>query len=115
MSHQYHIQTAQACCIATLKGSYLENFIDKDFLKGVESELEKGIKRVVVALAQLEYINSSGINTLVRLIHLVKKHDGRIAFAEVPAKINELLEIIQLNSMLTINNKIEDSIAYLTN
>ena len=58
--------------------------------------LEEGKKRILLNLAQVSYIDSSGIGELVSSFTAVKKEGGHLKLLKLTQKIQDLLAITKL-------------------
>ena len=58
--------------------------------------LEEGKKRILLNLAQVSYIDSSGIGELVSSFTAVKKEGGTLKLLKLTQKIQDLLAITKL-------------------
>lgn len=58
--------------------------------------LKEGRKNLVLNLAELEYLDSSGIGELARIYVTVVKKDGQLKVVGLSAKVDEILKITQL-------------------
>lgn len=85
-----------------LKGKFIEHETAKALIEELEQDLRQQTKRFLIDLKGLEYINSVGINSIVKLVHLINLNEGSLVFSNVPDRITELLELIRLNSVLII-------------
>lgn len=59
-------------------------------------------KKVVVDLAKVNYIDSSGLATLVELLKKTKGHGGSLALAGMSEKVKSLFEITKLDKLFPI-------------
>lgn len=103
------------CSIYRLQGRLVEQKQADSLLLDIRSELNASGKSFIIDMAGIEYLNSTGIGDMIRLIRLVNKEKGKLVFVKVPQKISDLLEIIRLNCLLTICNNEEEAIQSLLN
>jgi anti-sigma B factor antagonist len=61
-----------------------------------------GVKKFVLNLARVEFIDSYGIGELIRSYSVVRQVGGEMKLAGVPKKILEVLEISRLNTFFEI-------------
>ncbi|MBC8012131.1 MAG: STAS domain-containing protein [Burkholderiales bacterium] len=59
-----------------------------------------GHLRVVLSLAALEQIDSSGLGTLIALHKTLEPPRGRLVLCDVPAKIQPILKLTRLDRIL---------------
>ncbi len=95
----------------------LGQLIDKGQAMGMLDEVKaaaaKGENKILLNLADLKYINSSGLNVLINILTISRQADGDVAICNVNKKINELLVITKLNSVFNVCKTEELAIALL--
>ena len=91
--------------------------IDKGQAMGMLDEAKasaaKGENKILLNIADLKYINSSGLNVLINILTISRQADGDVAICNVNKKINELLVITKLNSVFNVCKTEEQAIAVL--
>lgn len=86
--------------IVRIKGDLF--MAESESLRAATTEIiHSGYKNIVINLAGVNYIGSSGIGALIGLYNSLKKLGGRMIAASVPGKVVEVLELMNL-SMLEI-------------
>lgn len=113
MSDQFEMYTESTCSVFKLKGRFVEDDSHKEFFNEIKDACEAGNKKFIIDLTELTYINSSGINLLVKLVKYLNAEEGQIVFTGVPENINELLTIIGLNAVFAIEPSIEEGLQQL--
>jgi anti-anti-sigma factor len=70
---------------------------------------------VVLQLDDLQFLDSSGLGALVRLMHAARAKAGDLKLCGLPAKISKVLELTNLVSQFEIYDSLEEAItaAYL--
>ncbi len=58
--------------------------------------------RVIVDLAGVSYMDSSGIATLVEALQLTRKHGGRLMLAGLTERVREVFELARLESVFEL-------------
>lgn len=106
-------RTENECTVLELKGKMIENESYDDLAVFVDEQLAQGKRKFIIDLGGLRLINSSGINLLVALIKKINEHSAQVVFTRVPEKVSELLNIIRLNAVLSVQNSIADGIQFL--
>jgi anti-sigma B factor antagonist len=77
----------------------------------VRQLLETGRKYIVLNLADVSYIDSSGIGELVSSFTAVKKEGGELKLLHLTKKIHDLLLITKLFTVFDVHNDEEKAIA----
>ena len=102
MNFTYKSEEIEKAVLFYLKG----NLLDKDSALPLLDEVDKFIEReknkFIVDLAEMNTLNSSGINVLITLFTKARNSGGDAIIINVPNKINTLLVITKLNTIFTI-------------
>ena len=98
-----------------LKGKFIEHETANHLLAELQTDISANTNRFLIDLGGLSHMNSVGINSIVKLVHLINLHQGSLVFSNVPDKVRELLELIRLNSVMSICENEEDGIQSLLN
>ena len=64
--------------------------------------LEKGQKRIILNLGDVNYIDSSGIGELVSAFTTVKKQGGELKLLHLTRKVHDLLQITKLYTVFDV-------------
>jgi len=68
----------------------------------VHDALDKGSKNILLNLAQISYIDSSGIGELVSAFTSVKNAGGELKLLNLTQKVHDLLQITKLYTVFDI-------------
>ena len=66
------------------------------FREKVKSLLAAGRKKIVLNLANVSYIDSAGLGTLVAVFDSARKQDATVKLANLGSKFRELLQVTRL-------------------
>lgn len=90
-------------------GERLDIEVASDFRAMLLSLIDQGHRRLVVDLAEVSFIDSSGLGALVSALKTLKRSDvgGDVRLARVQAQVVSLLEIIRLNRVFTTYPSVE--------
>ena|SRR5215467_1986862 len=66
--------------------------------------LDKGHKKILINLADVNYIDSSGLGQLVGTFTSVKKNQGELKLLNLTNKIQDLLQITKLYTVFEISD-----------
>lgn len=110
MSFQIDTPEKNNCKIIRLSGRFVESDESEAIIAALEKDIQEGNKYYVVDLAKTTLVNSSGINMLVKMVKKVNEQKGNIVFAAVPERVQELLNVIRLNSVFTVYPTVEDGV-----
>jgi anti-sigma B factor antagonist len=95
--------------VVYLKGS-LSIATTEEFYSQVSSLLDDGEKNFVFHISSLDFIDSTGLGTLVRLTKRIKEKNGEIRLAEPQTHIKEMFELIRMDKVLPIDKTKEEAL-----
>jgi len=98
------------CSEIQLIGSALT---DQDFdeLNGQVNELMALDKpNVILNLKEIKILNSLGINTLIKIFTKCRNHGGDMYIVNISDKINQVLLLTKLNTVLNIAPSVPDAV-----
>jgi anti-sigma B factor antagonist len=76
----------------------------------VRDLLAKGSKKIVLNLAEVNYIDSSGIGELVSAFTTTRNHGGELKLLNLTKKVNDLLQITKLYTVFDVKNDEADAV-----
>lgn len=65
--------------------------------------------RLIIDLAQVGYMDSSGVGTMVEAKRLVERKGGRVVLANLQPRVRSVFEITQLDQFFTIAASVEEA------
>jgi len=93
----------------------LEGEIDMHHTPGVHKALvetySKQPKRMVINLAEVSYMDSSGIGTLVEVLRKVKSYRGKLVLCGLSERVQSVFEITKLDQFFTIVKTEEEALS----
>ena len=72
--------------------------------------IENDKKRVVIDLAGVEWMNSTGLGILISSYTTLRNHQGELKLANVTAKIQSLLTITKLVSVFDAHDSVDEAV-----
>lgn len=97
--------------VIELKGKIMGGPDAAVFRDELKSHLDAGVKRVIVDLGKVDWMNSSGLGILIGGLTTVKNEEGEMKLARVTEKIKSLLMITKLVQVFDSYDSVEDAIA----
>ncbi len=73
-----------------------------DFEKQVNDFVAKGTKKVVMNLAELEYISSAGLRSLLALVKRLKADNGALSLCKLSGMVKEIITMSGFDSFIPI-------------
>ena len=73
----------------------------------VKTVLEAGHSRIIVDLAEINYIDSAGLATLVSLYTTARKQGGNVKLVHLTKRVRDLMQITRLSTVFEIYDNLE--------
>ena len=70
----------------------------------VREKVDAGHKKILMNLAGINYVDSTGLGELVSAYRLVKSQGGELKLLNLNKKVSDLLQITRLNAVFDIHN-----------
>ena len=77
----------------------------------IDSSLEEGKKNIVLDLAGVSSIDSSGIGELVACYTTVAKQEGQLKLLRMSPKINDIMQVTQLITVFDVFDDEQEALA----
>jgi anti-sigma B factor antagonist len=77
----------------------------------IRENLAKGHKKIVMNLADINYIDSSGLGELVSGYRLIKSEGGEVKLLNLNKKVTDLLQITKLYTVFDIHTQEAEALA----
>jgi len=97
--------------VLAFKGDLLGEPDTSNVRDKIHSLVSDGIKRVVIDLSGVNYMNSSGIGTLIACLATVTAGSGELRLANVGGKVQNLFVITQLVKVFDTYETVERALA----
>jgi anti-sigma B factor antagonist len=75
------------------------NVMLRELVRGL---IDKGSRKIVLNLGEVEYVDSSGVGELVKTHTTVRNQGGRLVLVNLNKRINDLLQMTKLSSVFDI-------------
>lgn len=89
---------------------YLEGQLDlykcPELKTKVKNIIEEGYRYFICDMSNLNYIDSSGIGTLIQISNWVKNRNGLIVFTNVQGNVEKIFELTRLNEFFVIKDSL---------
>ncbi len=95
-----------------LKGS-IDNNNSAEFDYLISTLINGGVKRIIIDINDLQYIDSTGIGLLILLTKKLRKENGQIAITRFTAQILTILKPINIEKFIEFFPTVEEGINYL--
>ncbi|HIW37017.1 MAG TPA: anti-sigma factor antagonist [Candidatus Treponema faecavium] len=72
--------------------------------------LEKNVKKFIINLDQVDYIDSSGIGALIYICSTIKKMNLKMAMTNIHGSVKKVIELTKLMGYFPVANSLEEAI-----
>ena len=72
--------------------------------------LEKNVKKFVINLEQVDYIDSSGIGALIFICSTIKKMNLKLSICNVHGSVRRVIELTKLTGYLPMTSSVEEAL-----
>ena len=91
-----------------VKGKLIIEEDSKNLFEQINSNISEECSNIVLNLKDLEYINSSGFNNLLKILTKSRNMGGDTFLCNINSVIETLLITTKLNTIFKVENKIEN-------
>jgi anti-sigma B factor antagonist len=95
-----------------LKGS-LDNNNTFEFEFFIYSLINGGVRKIIIDINDLQYIDSTGIGCLIAIAKKIRKDHGEVAVTRYTAQVMTILRPINMEKFIQFFPTIEEGIGYL--
>jgi anti-sigma B factor antagonist len=67
-----------------------------------QAVVQKQIRKIIVNVKQISYIDSSGLATFVEVLQKVKKYSGKLVLTELQPAVRSVFEIAKLDQVFSL-------------
>jgi anti-sigma B factor antagonist len=96
------LRKVKSVTILDLEGALLVGDPERDLRDRMNEAVGAGARRVAVNLADVPYMDSSGIGALIRISNSVRQAGGRCQFYAATKKVRQLLKMVRLDTVLDL-------------
>lgn len=98
------------CIEIKLSGSALSDIEFEPLHDLVNGHLEKDQSNLILNLSGIKVLNSLGINALIRIFTRCRNHGGDLYIVNISDKINQVLLLTKLNTVLNIAPSVDEAV-----
>lgn len=101
MSIEIEMNNDEQVCTLRVKGQ-VDLYTSPDLRKAILTCLDKANKKAIVELSNVEYMDSSGVATLVEGLRLAMKNHKEFCLLSPSPAVRKVLNLARLESVFTI-------------
>ncbi|MEU3826962.1 anti-sigma factor antagonist [Streptomyces sp. SID486] len=73
--------------------------------------VEQGVPHLVLDLAQVDFVDSTGLSTLIHLLHATHRAGGSLLLAEVPDRLMRMINMTGISQLLPVHPTVAEALA----
>ena len=90
-------------------GKSIEATNSRDFKTKVTDLINQGHHIIILNLSQIEFMDSSGLGSLISILKLLASHQGKIALCEIQEPVKRVFSLTRLNQVFPLHPNEEDA------
>lgn len=79
-------------------------------LAALNEQVEKRPSRLVIDLSEVDYMDSSGLGTLVKIFQQVNAYKGKMALVAMNDRVRNAFEITRLDKFFAIHDSVDEAL-----
>ncbi|MFH1708969.1 MAG: STAS domain-containing protein [Planctomycetota bacterium] len=113
-SSSVELANGEKAIAVSLTGS-IDATTNQQFEQELTDILAKGVKKVILVLRGIKYINSTGLGTIVKCVDIYREAGGDIKMVGIPTKVIALFEMLGLLALFETFDQLDEAvISYAT-
>jgi anti-sigma B factor antagonist len=115
MSFSFNLTQKPEFILLEFKGDLLDTYSANEMLESLGEVLDKedASKNIIIDLHGLNYINSSGLSVMIKVLTKARNNGGEVVITRVEKKVKDLLVITKLNSVFKVVQTLKEAKEYL--
>lgn len=116
MEFSYNIEHKDKYLLIKLTGNLLSAYLADEMMRDVNSfVVDDKVNTFIIDLSELQYMNSSGLGILIRLLTKARQAGGEAAVINVNERLKKLFYITKLDTLFVIEANEEMAKAKIVN
>ncbi len=103
----------QKVAVLTIKGKLMGPPATIKLVEDVEELIQDGVKRVVLDLKHVNWINSMGVGSILKALSRLNKAGGVLHLVGLTEKVRSVFMMSQLTKIIPINETVNEAIEEL--
>ncbi|MBE9116345.1 STAS domain-containing protein [Lusitaniella coriacea LEGE 07157] len=99
------------CQIFRLTG-LLDAFSEPTFRRVISNYIDEGPPNIILALSQIDFVDSSGLGALVQLVKKAQTAGGTLQIVTNP-RVTQTVKLVRLEKFLSLQPSVEDALTNL--
>lgn len=95
--------------VVKMSADRLDAAVAEKFKEAMHDEIEEGAKRIVLNMASLKFMDSSGLGAIISVLKKIRP-DGEMVLCEIGDMIQKLLELTRMHKVFRVYDTCEEAI-----
>jgi anti-anti-sigma factor len=104
-----NLPSGEKATAVSLTGS-IDATTNQQFEQELTDILGKGVKKIILVLRGIKYINSTGLGTIVKCVDTFREAGGDIKMVGIPTKVIALFEMLGLLALFETFDQLEEAV-----
>ena len=96
-------------CVVLLDGK-LDSNASADFEAHLQTLLDDGAERIIIDLAKVDFVTSSGLRVLLATAKRIKHLDGDLCVCDLNQTVREVFDISGFSTLLNVFNSLQEAL-----
>ena len=96
-----------------LSGRLMDQAQSEELIEHLEKAIDEGKKKIILDLEGLNYMNSTGLNTVIAVMNKVKQGESSAVICNLNTTVQTLFMVTKLDSVYTIVKTHEEAVSKL--
>ncbi len=110
-----NISLSDNCVLLTFSNNLLAESWNLETQETLQEHLDNQNKNCIVDLSKVNFINSTGINVLVRVLTMFRNESGEVVLVGLAPAVQKLLIVTKLQAIFSIFENLEQAKDFLKN
>ncbi|WP_347239894.1 STAS domain-containing protein [Oscillatoria sp. FACHB-1406] len=101
-------EVRENCQIFRLTG-LLDAFSEPTFRRTIDNYIDEGPHNVILVLAQIDFVDSSGLGALVQLVKKAQSKGGTLQIVTNP-RVTQTVKLVRLEKFLSLQPSVDEAL-----
>ncbi len=100
----------QKVAVLSIKGNLMGPPGTDKLIQNIELLLHDGIKRIILDMKHVGWINSMGVGSIMKCYKLIEAQDGRFCLVALTEKVKGVFQVTRLIQILSIKADLDQAV-----
>lgn len=87
----------------------MDAFSEATFRKVIDKCIDEGPKNIILDLSQIDFVDSSGLGSLVQLVKKTKDLGGTLQIVS-SSRVTQTVKLVRLEKFLSLQSSVDDAL-----